>query len=123
MNGFCQALSERVQRGGASLAALIDKPGQPTGPLRDRHRQETTMLKTFSAIVIAASMLAAPAMAGGLDRGATPHKSATTERHVQVRPNVLNANAKMTHRQPSYHHRHARPHFHFHKKIGVHHGH
>jgi hypothetical protein len=122
MNEVCLRASEWVQRDTASLTALIDKPGQPTGPLRDRHRQETTMLKTFSAIVIAASMLAAPAMAGGLERNATSHKAAGTERHVQLPAKVLNANAKMGHRH-SYHHRHVRPHFHFHKKLGLGHGH
>jgi Ni/Co efflux regulator RcnB len=100
---------------------MIDKPGHPTGQLRDRHRQETTMLKMFSAAVIAASIIAAPAMAAGSDRAATTHKVATTERHVQ--PGALNANAKMMHRHHDYrhHHRHVRPHAHFHKKLGMSH--
>jgi hypothetical protein len=81
------------------------------------------MLKTFSAIAIAASILAAPAMAAGPAHAFDSHKSATTERHVQVRSGPLNANAKMMHRHHDYrhHHRHARPHFHFHNKMG--HGH
>lgn len=77
------------------------------------------MLKTISAALIAASMLAAPAMAAGLDRGAATHNSAPAAHHVQVRPSVLNANAKMMHRHHE-HHRHARPHLRFHKKLGMH---
>jgi hypothetical protein len=102
---------------------MIDKPGQPTGQLRDRRRQETTMLKIFSAAVIAASIIAAPAMAAGPDRTATAHKAVTTERHVQ--PGTLNAHAKMMHRHHDYrhHHRHVRPHAHFHDKLGMSHTH
>ncbi|WP_081421834.1 His-rich protein BRANT [Tardiphaga robiniae] len=81
------------------------------------------MLKMFSAAVIAASILAAPAMAAGPGRTVTTHKVVTTEHHVQ--PGALNANAKMIHRHHDYRHhqRHVRPHFHFHKKLGVSHTH
>ena len=77
------------------------------------------MLKMFSAAAIAASILAAPAMAAGPDRTAVAHKVVTTERHGH--PGALNANAKMINRHHHYrhHHRHVRPHFNFHKKLGM----
>jgi hypothetical protein len=119
MNEVCPAPSEWVQRGPASLTALIDKPGHPTGQLRDRHRQETTMLKTFSAALIAVSMIAAPAMAAGIAKP-TPapitKPVASVDSKVQAKPSVLNANAKMV----RHHHRHVRHHHRFHKKMSAH---
>jgi hypothetical protein len=119
MNEACPASSEWVQRSVASLTALIDKPGQPTGQLRDRDRQETTMLKKISTALIVVSMLAAPAMAAGIAK-TTPApitKPVTSaDNKVQAKPGVLNANAKMV----RHHHRHARPHHRFHKKMSVH---
>ena len=77
------------------------------------------MLKMFSAAVIAASILAAPAMAAGIAK-TTPApitKPVTSaDNKVQAKPGVLNANAKMV----RHHHRHARPHHRFHKKMSVH---
>jgi len=67
------------------------------------------MLKTISAALIAVSVLAAPVLA------ATP--ASTTRAPVikteQMKPGVLNANAKM-----GRHHRHFR-HHRFHKRIGA----
>lgn len=74
------------------------------------------MLKMFSAAVIAASIVAAPAMAAGIAK-TTPApitKPVTSaDNKVQAKPGVLNANAKMGHH-------HARPHHRFHKKMSVH---
>ena len=42
---------------------MIDEPGHPTGDLRDPLEEETTMLKTISAALLAVSVLAAPALA------------------------------------------------------------
>ena len=68
------------------------------------------MLKTISAALLAVSVLAAPVLA------ATP--GSTTKAPVikteQVKPSVLNANAKMG-RHHVRHHRHHR----FHKRIGA----
>ncbi len=76
------------------------------------------MLKKISTALIVASMLAAPAMAAGIAK-TTPApitKPATAvDNKVQAKPGVLNANAKM-----AGHHRHARPHHRFHKKMSVH---
>jgi hypothetical protein len=79
---------------------MIDKPGPPAGLLGDRPK-ETTMIKTISAALLAVSVLAAPAMAGTAKSAghATP-----AVKSVQVKPSVLNANAKMG----RHHHRHVR---------------
>jgi hypothetical protein len=70
------------------------------------------MLKTISAALIAVSVLAAPAMAGGFGHGGRAHHS-----------HPLDAKAQM-HRGHVTHHRHIRPHahphFNFHKKFGHH---
>lgn len=73
------------------------------------------MFKTISAALLAVSVLAAPAFAGG--HAATRHAPAI--KHVQVksvhvRPSVLNANARMGHHH--HHHRHVHHHgFHGHR--------
>ena len=55
------------------------------------------MLKTISAALLAVSVLAAPVMAASADKTA----QAPATKSVQVKPSVLNANAKM-----GRHHRH-----------------
>ncbi len=67
------------------------------------------MLKKISAALIAVSMLAAPAMAASTAKTETAPitKSAAPAAKAQVKPTVLNANAKMG----RHHHRH----FRFHK--------
>ncbi|WP_249780236.1 hypothetical protein [Bradyrhizobium sp. dw_411] len=69
------------------------------------------MLKTISAALLAVSVLAAPVLA------ATPAKNpAPVIKTEQVKPSVLNANAKMgRHHVTHRHHRHHR----FHKKMGA----
>jgi hypothetical protein len=80
------------------------------------------MLKKMSAALILASLLAAPAMAAGIEKTApapiakpvasTPVKSeAKPEARLQVKPAVLNANARMG----RHHHRHVRHHHRFHR--------
>jgi hypothetical protein len=81
---------------------MIDKPGHPTGLPGDRLK-ETTMIKTISAALLAVSVLAAPAMAGTAKNTAD---AAPVTKSVQVKPSVLNANAKMG----RHHHRHVRHH-------------
>jgi hypothetical protein len=71
------------------------------------------MLKTISAALLAVSVLAAPAMAAGQGK-ATQAPVIKTEQIKQVKPNVLNANARMG----RHHHRHFR-HHRFHKRIGA----
>ena len=70
------------------------------------------MLKTISAALLAVSVLAAPVLA------ATPASTAKAPviKSEQVKPSVLNANAKMgRHHVKHRHHRHHR----FHKKMGA----
>jgi hypothetical protein len=109
---------------------MMTSPANPTGQLRDRHRQETTMLKKISAALIVASMLAAPAMAAEFGKNTPTGKTATktetaapvikpvaaADSKLQVKPAVREANAKMV----RHHHRHVRPHHRFHKKFGMH---
>jgi hypothetical protein len=81
------------------------------------------MLKTFSAIVIAASVLAAPAMAAGpaklTDKTTTvaPIAKPTPVASVkqEAKPGLLNAQAKMV----RHHHRHVRHHHRFHRKMSL----
>jgi hypothetical protein len=66
------------------------------------------MLKTISAALLAVSVLAAPAMAGTARSPAAP-----AAKFTQMKPGVLNANAKMgRHHRHGYHHRHYRHHRH-----------
>ena len=65
------------------------------------------MLKTISAALLAASVLAAPAMAAG--PGRSMHAPGIKAAHVKQ--SVLNANAKMG----RHHHRHFHHHYRFHK--------
>jgi hypothetical protein len=69
------------------------------------------MLKTISAALLAVSVLAAPVLA------ATPASTAKAPviKTEQVKPSVLNANAKMDRHVMHRHHRHYR----FHKRMGV----
>jgi hypothetical protein len=89
---------------------MIDEPGHPTGHSMIPLKEETTMLKTISAALLAVSVLAAPAFAAGPDK--TTH--APVIKAVQVKQSVLNANAKMG----RHHLRHVR-HHRFHKRTGA----
>jgi hypothetical protein len=75
-------------------------------------KEETTMLKTISAALLAVSVLAAPALAAGQAKTANA-PVIKAEQVKQVKPSVLNANAKMGH-----HHKHFR-HHRSHKRMGA----
>jgi hypothetical protein len=105
MNEVHRRASEWVQRAAIKVVGMIEEPGHPTGQLHDP-REETTMFKTISAALLAVSVLAAPAMAAG--PGRTTH--APVIKAVHVKPNVLNANARMGH-----HHKHFHHHYRFHR--------
>jgi hypothetical protein len=69
------------------------------------------MLKTISAALLAVSVLAAPAMAAG--HGKTAQAPVIkAEQTKQVKPSVLNANARMSHHRHFRHHR-------FHRHMGA----
>jgi hypothetical protein len=86
-------------------------------------KEETTMLKTISAALLAVSVLAAPVMAASTTAQAPANKTAQAPANktaqapavkaTQVKPSVLNANAKMGH-----HHKHFR-HHRSHKKMSA----
>jgi hypothetical protein len=104
---------------------MIDEPGHATGTLAVPLEKEMTMFKTISAALLAASMLAAPALAASSTDQAPAGKttqapaSKTDQAPVgktaqtpaaktkQVKPSALNANAKMSH-----HGKHLRSHKH-----------
>jgi hypothetical protein len=73
------------------------------------------MLKTISAVLIAVSVLAAPALAAGLGK-TTQVPVIKTEKTAQAKPSLRNANAKMSHHR-SYHRRHR--HHQSHKRLGA----
>ena len=96
---------------------MIDEPGHPTGHLVIPFEEETTMLKTISAALLAVSVLAAPALAAGQS---TSHATKTApvikaEQVKQAKPNPLNANARMG----RHHVRHASYHRSHHKHVGA----
>jgi hypothetical protein len=69
------------------------------------------MIKTISAALLAVSVLAAPAMAGTAKNHSATH-AAPAVKSVQMKPSVLNANAKMGrhHHRHGHHYRHHRHH-------------
>ncbi len=74
------------------------------------------MLKKISAALIVVCMLAAPAMAAGVEKTApAPIAKPVTSMDAKLlaKPALLNANAKMVRHHG---HRHVRPHHRFHKK-------
>jgi hypothetical protein len=101
---------------------MISDPGQPTGD-RDPMKEETTMLKTISAALVAVSVLAAPALAAApgkttqtaaIKAPVTRTVKAPVIKADQAKSKVLNANASMG----RHHHKHYRHHSH-HKHMGV----
>jgi hypothetical protein len=102
---------------------MIDGPGHSTGhaiPRKDK--EETTMLKTISAALLAASVLAAPALAATSDKTAPAPVSKTVQvkpvnkaaQVKPVKPSLLNANAHM-----GRHHARQFRHHRFHKHMGA----
>ena len=115
MNEVRERASDLVQRAAIRFKAMIDGPGQPTGHLAISGG-DTTMLKTISAALLAASVLvAAPAMAHS--PGRTAHGPSVGIVHVNP---VFNANARMGRHHYRYHHRHHHKHFRHHHRF---HGH
>src|SRR6266581_1775024 len=99
---------------------MIDEPDPPAGHLQIPFEEETTMLKTISAALIAVSVIAAPAFAAGQNKAAQAPATKTVQAPVTkgtqtvTKTGVLNANAKMG----SHHHKHYR-HHRSHKKMGA----
>src|SRR5947207_14790932 len=79
------------------------RPATPRSP-----EEERTMLKTISAVLLAVSVFAAPALAAGQAK-TTQAPVTKTEQAKQVKPGALNANAKVS-RHKAKHVRHIRTH-------------
>lgn len=124
MNEVHHRASGWVQRRDVTVARMIDEPGHATGTLAVPLEEEMTMLKTISAALLAASMLAAPALAASSTDQAPAGKTAQAPasktdpapvgktdqapaaKTTQVKPSALNANAKMSHHgKHASHHR------------------
>jgi hypothetical protein len=134
MNERRRGISGEVQRAAPRLANMIDgvRPKWAAAP-RSPEVEEITMLKTISAALLAASMIAAPALAAGSTNARNQaHKATQTQAqapagktgHAQIgakvtrtKSNRLNANAKMI-----PHHRHKRVSLHrSHPKVSLRH--
>jgi hypothetical protein len=118
MNEVRHCASGWVQRAARKVGAMIDEPGHSTGHLSIPLKEETTMLKTISAALLAVSVVAAPVMAAGSSKTtqAPAAKAALVKPKVdaQVKSNALNANAKMG----RHHVKHVR-HHRAHKKVSA----
>jgi len=99
---------------------VIDEPEPPAGHLEIHSQEETTMIKTISAALLAVSVIAAPAMAAGTGKTAQAPASKSVQAPViknvqtkneRAKTGLLNANAKMHHK----HYRHHR----YHKEMGA----
>jgi len=125
MNRIWQLASGEVQRTPANVACMIGKPAIRPEISADPMEEETTMIKTISAALVAVSVLAAPALAGAPGKTAQAPVNKTTQAPVnkttpapaikaeQGKSKALNANARMGHHKHYRHHRH-------HKQIGLH---
>jgi hypothetical protein len=102
---------------------MIDEPDLPAGHLQIPLEEETTMLKTISAALLAVSVIAAPAFAAGQNKAAHAPLSKTvqaplaqtakTNAKADSKSSALNAKAEM-----GRHHKHYRHHRH-HKTMGA----
>jgi hypothetical protein len=102
--------SGRVQRVAAKVHPMIYESGHPADPLVIPLKEETTMLKTISAALLAVSVIAAPALAANSGK-TTQAPVIKAEQTKQAKSSVLNANAKMG-RHHAKHVRHHRMHKH-----------
>src|SRR6185437_3351595 len=98
---------------------MIDGTGHPADTFEIPIQEETTMLKTISAALLAASVIAAPAFAASTKPAEAPALKATQVKTAPSNPSALNANAKMS----KHHVKHVRHHkistIKTHKKVGA----
>jgi hypothetical protein len=90
---------------------MIKEPDPPAGRFQIPFEEETTMLKTISAALLAVSMVAAPALAAGTAKLTQAHTTKTVQapaiKHSRAKSAVSNANAQMGyHHHRHYHHHH-----------------
>jgi len=114
MNEAEHHASEPVQWGTLTVARMIEEPDHPAGHLEiPCPKEDTTMLKTISAALLAVSVIAAPALAANSTKDSAktvqaPAPKTAGIKSAPTKPSVLNANAKMTHHVK--HQRHHRSH-------------
>ena len=128
MNDVPRWASEWVQWGTNKVARMIEEPDHPAGHLEiPRLKEDTTMLKTISAALLAASVIAAPALAADSGKTVQAPAAKTTQvpaaktsdtktsdsktadiKSAQTKPSAMNAKAEMSHHAKS--HRHHRSH-------------
>jgi len=118
MNEVRRCASGWVQRAARKVVTMIESPAIRPAISRSPLKEETTMLKTISAALLAVSVVAAPVMAAGSSKTtqAPAAKAAQVKpkADAQVKPNALNANAKMG----RHHVKHVR-HHRAHKKVSA----
>jgi len=114
MNKVRLRASGWVQRAVIKVECMISEPGHPTGDERSL-QEETIMLKTISAALLAVSVIAAPVLAAAPDKTAQAPATKTTQAPVkktaqapvikagQAKSKVLNANARMGHKHYRHH--------------------
>lgn len=124
MNGVRQGTSACIQSRLLNVVSMINETGDRPGDLEIPFEQETTMLKTISAALLAVSVLAAPALAAGSSKTSTDapvikttqgkatqaktiqptstQSTTTKATTTQAKSGALNANARMG----KHHHKH-----------------
>jgi hypothetical protein len=89
------------------VARMIEEPGHSAGHLEIPSEEETTMLKTISAALLAASVIAAPALANSAKTVQAPvAKTTPAANTAKVKPSAMNANAKMDRHHGRHHAKH-----------------
>src|ERR1700753_3344776 len=105
---------------------MIDGTGHSADTTEIPIQEETTMFKTISAALVAVSVLAAPAFAATTKSAEAPvikssqinnQVNKATATKANVKPNVLNANARMS-RHHAKHVRHHAKHARHYAKFG-----
>jgi hypothetical protein len=114
MNEYRPRVSGWVQRRRPKVIVLIGEPRPSDRRSQRSLEEETTMLKTISAALLAVSVMAAPAFAGTYGKTT----DAPVIKSELAKSKVLNANARMGRHHHRHHHRYIRHHRH-HKHIGV----
>src|SRR5690349_18310501 len=107
MNEVRLSTSGGIQCAGPSLLSMINEAGDGPGP-EIPIEQETTMLKTISAALLATSLIAAPAFAAGSGKATATTPAAQSTQTTQAKSDLkadaktdnktkaMNSNAKMT---------------------------
>ena len=121
MNEVHRPASGWVQRPPPNVAAEITEPGHPTAALAIPLKEDTSMLKTISAALLAVSVLAAPAFAATSGQAAPVVKAAASQDRRAERPCQDGPPSCQHHRHHRHHHRMVRLGKHHISKVAVKH--